>query len=1198
MNFTAAQTQAIQARGNALVIAGAGTGKTRTLVERCARLLLDETKPVSLDEILMLTFTEAAAAEMRQRIRLRLEEGLTRQPDNTRLNEQLALLDTARISTLHSFCLQLVREHFYELELDPQLAVLDEPQARLLASETLDDILRGHYAGSTPESGAVRRLIQEQARGWDVPIRELVLQLHKHTQTRPDPEGWFRRELTRLEQTEPTHWRQWLREGVQAWRDLSLPLLHAREPANDNAARCARILEKLDAGAGREQTANALDAILLAGKTWPSRKKGVLRKPLEGFFQDAAFLHSLLRAGAGDPLVEDWDWVRLPMATLVRLAREFGERFSAIKRESGAVDFHDLEQHTLRLLWDAKADRPTALAAEWRRRLKLVFVDEYQDINAAQDRILTALSRDGAEANRFLVGDVKQSIYRFRQAAPHIFQNYAGQWRRDSTRGQSIFLSDNFRSQESLLNFINLLFGGLMRREMGGVEYDEDARLKFGDAEGRAERSAARNPGPSVEVHLRLKEKSEVDADAQDDDRWTELSDTEVEARLIGRRLREMRASLYRVWDDELREWRGVDWRDMVVLLRSPRFKVESYAKEFARLDIPLQARRSGFFDSIEVLDLLNLLKLLDNPLQDAPLLAVLRSPLGGFSLDELARIRLAARKAPFWTALLRFREAGNGKASPRAATLHPRENALVRVDEFLNRFARWRSLSRQASLAQRLDLILAETNYLDWLLTQSRGKQSQANVRQLISVARRFDESHGRGLYRFLEFIEAQREEAGDIEPAPLETENAVRLMSIHQSKGLEFPVVVVADLGKRFNSSDARSGIILDEVYGLCPQVKPPGADGHYPSLPYWLARQRQKAEALGEELRILYVAFTRAQDALILAGTCTAKAARETWPGKAATASGVPDLLKANSYLDWLGPWLKRTAKSPGWTEQAAGGNDLWRSRIYTDDGEPQITVDGQEREDELKSEPLTPEELSRLLGRLQWRYPHPAAMHESAKSSVTALRRKFADETDAEAKLAHFVAPYAFVRPARTGDLDAAGIGIAHHRFLQKVSLATAGDLNGLRSEAERLTQAGFLSGAEAVALDLKALGRFWQSELGRAIRANAPSVQRELPFTARFSSADLKAARLPVDPGLPPDEFIVVQGVIDLAVVLPGEIWLVDFKTDQIAGGDVEEKVELYSPQLKLYAMALERIYRRPVTARWLHFLGIGRSASA
>lgn len=1198
MNFTTAQTQAIQARGNALVIAGAGTGKTRTLVERCAQLLLDETKPVSLDEILMLTFTEAAAAEMRQRIRLRLEEELTRQPDNPRLNEQLALLDTARISTLHSFCLQLVREHFYELELDPRLTVLDEPQARLLASETLDEILRGHYAASTPESGAARRLIQEQARGWDVPIRELVLQLHEHTQTRPDPEGWFCRELMSLDQAEPAHWRRWLVEGMQAWRDLSLPLLQAQGPANVNAARCARVLEKLEAGASRQQTANALDAILLADKTWPSKKKGVLRKPLEGFFQDAAFLHSLLRVGAGDPLVEDWDWVRSSMATLLRLAQQFSERFSAIKRESAVVDFHDLEQHTLRLLWDAKADRPTTLAAEWRRRLELVFVDEYQDINAAQDRILTALSREGAGANRFLVGDVKQSIYRFRQAAPHIFQNYAGQWRRDSTQGQAIFLSDNFRSQESLLNFINLLFGSLMRREIGGVEYDGDARLNFGDSQGRAERSATRNPGPRVEVHLRLKEKPEIDADAQDVDSWAELSDTEVEAGLIGRRLREMRASRYRVWDDERREWRGVDWRDMVVLLRSPRSKVESYAKEFDRLDIPLQARRSGFFDSIEVLDLLNLLKLLDNPLQDAPLLAVLRSPLGGFSLDELARIRLAARKAPFWTALLRFRDAGNGKTPAPAAALHPGGNALARVDEFLNRFARWRSLSRQASLAQRLDLILAETNYLDWLRTQGRGKQRQANVRQLISVARRFDESHGRGLYRFLEFIEAQREAAGDIEPAPLETENAVRLMSIHQSKGLEFPVVVVADLGKRFNSSDARGGIILDEVYGLCPQVKPPSADRHYPSLPCWLARRRQKAEGLGEELRILYVAFTRAQDALILTGTCTAKAARETWPEKASTESGVPDLLKASSYLDWLGPWLTRTAKSPDWTEQAAGGNDLWRSRIYTGEVEPQTTVNGQQREDELKIGPLNPEELSRLLGRLQWRYPHQAAIHESAKSSVTALRRKLAGETDDEAKLARFAAPDAFVRPDRTGELDAAGIGIAHHRFLQRASLARAGDMNGLRSEAERLTQAGFLSAAEAAALDLKALERFWQSELGRAIRMNTPAVQRELPFTARFSPADLKVAGLPVNPGLPPDEFVVVQGVIDLAVVLPGEIWLVDFKTDQITGGKVEEKVELYSPQLKLYSMALERIYRRPVTARWLHFLGIGRSAPA
>jgi ATP-dependent helicase/nuclease subunit A len=1192
VKFTPAQQAAIQARGNALVIAGAGTGKTRTLVERCVRLVTDEKAPVSLDEILMVTFTEAAAAEMRQRIRERLEKELDRQPDNHRLSEQLALLDTARISTLHSVCLRLVREHFFELELDPQLGVLDEQQSRLLASETLDEVLQAHYEGDTPEAAAVLRLIQEQARGWDVPIRELVLQLHEYTQTRPEPEGWFNCELAKFEQADPAQWRQWLLEGSQRWRDFSLPLLRAQNPANTNSAQCVKILESLLPTPTRAQAAGALEEILHTDEAWPPKKKEAFRKPLKEFYEDAHFLHSLMVAGERDPLSEDWDWVRSHMATLLRLAREFSRKFSAAKRENAAVDFHDLEQHALRLLWAAEAGGPTSLAEEWRRRLKLVFVDEYQDINAAQDRILTALSREGAEANRFLVGDVKQSIYRFRQAAPHIFQAYASQWRLPAGGGLAIFLSDNFRSHEALLHFINPFFAGLMRHELGGVEYDDEARLRFGDPDGRAELSSARHPGPRVEVHLRLTEKTDADEEAQSEDSVEEHSEAEKEARLVGLRLLQLRANGYQVWDGELNQRRDIDWRDMVILLRSPKFKAESYAKEFAQLGIPLQARRSGFFETIEVRDLLNTLMLLDNPIQDVPLLAVLRSPLVGLSLDELAHVRLVARKVPFWTALQRFHEIHHANEDAPGGS-----ETYRKVDTFLERFARWRSLARQVSLAQRLETILAETYYSDWLATQPRGDQQRANVQQLIAVARRFDRSHGRGLYRFLEFIEAQQEAAGDIEPAPLGTENAVRLMSIHQSKGLEFPVVVVADLGKQFNITDARGGIILDEVYGLCPQVKPPGTGQYYPSLPHWLAKRRRKADALGEELRILYVALTRAQDLLILAGTCPAKTARESWPVQAAVTPSPQELLRVNNYLAWLGPWLTRSAGRSDWMEQATGENKLWRWWVHTELPEQEVERGQPTPSGQNNGSSPDPEELSGLLGRLQWRYPHEPAIHESAKSSVTALRRKFADEAYTEAKTLPFAIVNAVTEPAGSGgELGPAEIGVAHHRFLQEVSMTRAGSVHELRSEAERLTRAGFLSEAEAATLDLQALERFWQSELGRTIQTNAAAVRRELPFTARFSPADLKAAGLPVNPGLPPDEFIVVQGVIDLAVVLPREIWLVDFKTDQLTERGVEERVELYAPQLKLYALALERIYRSPVTARWLHFLAIGRSA--
>jgi len=1271
LNFTAHQRQAIAADGNVLVMAGAGTGKTRTLVERAAQLLLDSRADVSLHEMLMVTFTEAAAAEMRQRIRLRLEEELNRShvagsgTSKERLTEQLALLDTAHICTLHSFCLELVRQHFYELELDPQLKVLDEDQAKLLAAETLDALFREHYSGAGVGSEAVLRLLQDYADGRELPIRELILHLHEFTQTRPDPAGWFDHQLALFSQSDPTHWRRWLKEGVTQWREHWLPMLRSQASENTNAHECARLLDHGDGTLfSAKSIASILPLILATDRIWPPKKRTVFRKPLKKFYEETAFLVSLMpKEGQTDPLAEDWSWVRHSMTTLLQLAREFGEKFAAAKRELGALDFHDLEQFALKLLWDSTGQLPTALARQWRQKLKLVFVDEYQDINAAQDCILTALSRDDTGANRFLVGDVKQSIYRFRQAAPHIFQDYAARWREDHTPGQVIDLSDNFRSHESILNFVNPLFGALMREELGGVDFDEAAKLRFGDPEGRAMLRVAASGTPAVEpgilpgsyadpslaplvsphrlaalyggrdahrhestvrVEINLLLQKKADEEEANQAALTELSSAEKEARLVSQRMLDLRASGYLIWDEEIKQRRPVDWKDMVILLRSPRGKVESFAKEFARLGVPLQAKRSGFFDSIEVLDLVSLLTLLDNPLQDVPAIAVLRSPLVGLSLNELATIRLAARGERFWTALLWWHGIGSAKYqasrawSEKSVVSSPSPVASAgsdplpaidqgslttwqKVDEFLSRFARWRAASRHTSLLRRLELILNETSYLDWLLTQPRGEQRQANVQQLLALARRFDELQQQGLYRFLKMIEAHQETVGDREPAPLEAANAVHLMSIHQSKGLEFPVVVVADLAKRFNLSEHQNGVIFDEEFGLCPQVQPPETGQRYPSLPYWLARQRQRREALGEELRILYVGLTRAQDTLILTGTVP-DTAPERWRENASSLPSSHQLLQANSYFDWLGPWLTQQAGSPNWTGQDEGEEEHWRWKIHHDRGlesEREQLVRAAPEEstrEQTVSARVDGDKTRALMERLAWSYSHASATLEPAKTSVTAIRRKFADEADQESfRPPHLAAERFTARDPRDGGFSAEEIGDAHHRFLQWVSLERVTSRANLEAEAARLAAGGLITDAEASALNLAALEDFWASELGQRIRLHAREVRREWPFTVRMTSSDLTANGL--QGVVPQEEFVVVQGVVDLAVVLPDEIWIVDFKTDQLTDAELPSRVQKYAPQLRLYGFALERICQKRITERWLHFLSLRRSIS-
>jgi len=1300
MALTEAQQQAISARGNVLVVAGAGTGKTSTLVERCLNCLIEGAPPASMDEILMVTFTDAAAAEMRQRIRARLEEQLQKYPGSARWQEQLALFETAHIGTLHSFCLQLIRQHFYLLELDPQLSVLREEEAWLLANEALDEILQQHYVGETPEAAAVQELIQVQGRGSDSAIQSLILHLHHYTQTLPDPEGWLREQIEAFSASEPAHWQSWLLRAITEWRQRWLLVLENNFAGNAVADQCLAALKALNDHPTRAEAAVALNKILDVCKNCPFGKKTDWLRPLEDFQDEAEFLYSLAFASDGaDPLIEDWSWVRSQMLTLLRLTRQFGEQFRLSKRELGMVDFHDLEQYALRLLWDANEDRPTKMALECREKLRFVFVDEYQDINAAQDKIIQALGRELPNGNRFLVGDVKQSIYRFRLANPHIFQKYARTWcpegnavpspggtSENSPRfqawehvatkptspegttenddphgahkttetlvGTTIPLVENFRSREGIVDFVNSFFPFVMRPEIGGVSYDEKASLRFGAPSERQPLSNSADPTPCVELHLRIK-KSESSAahdpanptGKNNDESMAEindLQDADKEARLVALRLRDLKTRGHQIWDDAAKKFRAAEWSDMAILLRSPSSKAESYAKEFARLNVPLEVERGGFYDSMEILDLVSLLQLLDNPLQDLPAIAVLHSPLVGLTLNELAEVRLAAW-GHFWRALLAWHEnAANSQSTATYLTEHgTRITFLSKINRFLDQFNRWRKLARHVSLSRCLEAILAETHYDSWVLTQPRGALRHANVQRLLGLAQQFDQFQRQSLFRFLQFVEAQKLAETQPDVAAVSEENSVRLMSIHQSKGLEFPIVVLADLGKAFNFADLKADIILDEEYGLCPQIKPPNSPGTYPSLPYWLARQRQRGELLGEELRLMYVAMTRARDTLLLTGTISESRFEKYWnraefsvgrasprvveslfisqpsaaredarptalPAVEVSTFDVETVASARSYSDWLGLWFSKfAAPRDKAANQGKIGTMQWT--LHSDESlmspEPSTTSENVAQ----GLPPADPEILEVLRRRIEWQYPFIAATRESAKTSVSGLRRRANELWDEESASPFQPAPSGLQpsssnhRSPSAGRQSSTDRGNAHHTFLQFVSLDRVGNATELKAEAQRLVRQKSLTAEEAELLDLNGLAKFWRSELGERIRANKDSIRRELRFTARISALEISeligGSAHSKEAGLS-NEFVIIQGVVDLAIILPKEIWLVDFKTDAMKAKELDEKIRVYEPQLKLYSRALSGIYQRPVSEAWIYFLSLGEAVKS
>ncbi|HEY2952583.1 MAG TPA: UvrD-helicase domain-containing protein [Verrucomicrobiae bacterium] len=1212
--LTESQRRAVAAQGNVLVVAGAGTGKTSTLVARCVARLEEG---CSLENILMVTFTDAAAAEMRERIRHELSRRArpAATPERSAwLDQQLALLDTAFISTLSSFCLQLVREHFYELEIDPQVSVLDEQQTWPLIEETLDALLQRHYGGDSSSAKAVQELVRQQAGGSDEKIRRWIVKLHRHAQTLPDPERWLAQQLAAFAEADPVSWRKWLAKGFSDWCKLWLPMLRAQPMENSPAHRSAKALAALQRPAlcSHADITAALAEIVAADQDWPDKKKTVYRTPLETFFAEAGFLHSVtVPSGDRDPLAEDWEWVRHHMAALLRLTEQFTAEFSLRKREAGGVDFADVEQFALRLLRHAGSGEPTATARSWQERFHHVFVDESQDINAAQDAIISALSRDGAAANRFLVGDVKQSIYRFRLADPSIFRGYQERWHGGCAEGQCISLSENFRSREVILEFVNALFAVLMRPAIGGVAYDEAAKLRFGAPEERKALSleSPQSKEARVELHLLSRSRDDTEGAGAEDEgavarqELVDLAVTEREARLLALRLRELKTAGHLVWDDKARRFRPATWRDMVVLLRSPSGKVESFAKEFARAGVPLQAARAGFFEALEIMDLLNLLKLLDNPLQDVPLLAVLRSSLVGLSLDELAEIRAHNRERVFWTALRRYHgEMRIADCGLRIADceMGKAESVWKKVDLFLSQFERWRELIRQTSLSVCLEAVGAETYYEDLLLAEPRGAELVANVRRLIELAREYDPYQRQGLFRFLRFVEAQQDAELDYEPAPAPAQDAVRLMSIHKSKGLEFPVVALAGLGGQFNLQDLREDILLDDDFGLCPKVAPPEADLRYPSLPYWLAGRHARRELLGEELRLLYVALTRARDTLILAGTAASKAAGERWEAAEDTPPSDQRLVSARSCLDWLRLCLPMMTKESDWRSDRDGQSALLGWTIYAENDTGFLLPAGETSDAggaACQPAQIDPQAWEELCRRITWKYSFQAATAEPAKTSASALRRRRTEEDD-EARTAPFVRTgFGLSRKKGSGELSAAARGTAHHTFLQYVSLEKLGGVADLKDEASRMQQAARLSAEEVAALNFGTLASFWQSPLGRRIRAQTARVQRELPFTARFTPEELATLHLSASAGELSGEFIVVQGVVDLAVIQPEEIWVVDFKTDEMTGAELAEKQNLYAPQLQLYALALGRIHRRPVKERWLHFLALGKTVA-
>lgn len=1263
--LTPAQQAAIDTIDTSLVVsAAAGSGKTTVLAERCVGLVCDapREKRCGIDELLVVTFTEAAAEEMRTRIRTALRRRLDETPGSEYLQRQIYGLECASISTIHAFCKNIIERYFPQAEVDPQASVLSEEEAALLRDETLDEMFRGLYASGDEEAIAFQTLVDDYGAGRDPVVARTILQIHQFISSLSDPEAWLERSLRRMDPADPQGLasalddcqRLRLHEELQAQMDYCRHLsgvlraawpvaeMHA-EAVDEHYFTLQAWLRRLRADEPRcwERVTGEIRDFAFERAKPPPRKitdeekaafeaakrlrdgiKDLFRKRLKERL--CLFTRDELQAGIARtaPCVE----------TLVGLVRRFDSLYSTAKARQAVVDFNDLQRKAFKLLADpADPSRPGAVARDLQRQYRYVLVDEFQDVDPLQESILRLVSRESADppaGNLFTVGDIKQSIYRFRLAEPRLFTARAERFAGGGDIGRVIHLQENFRSRRAVIDAINLIFTPLMSRDFGGSEYDDKARLHAG-AVYPAGTTGPVFGTPAVELHLLepvIENTRPAKAEAPDGDEFyeerageeeasegDELDGVQREAYLIGRLVRHWMGQ-----GEKRQRWhvagrpdaaggepgtRPIEYGDVVILLRSLPHKAEPIADVLRRLGIPVRIERQcAALETTEFRDCVNALRLLDNGQQDIPLAAVLRSPLLGepFNESDLLRVRLFDRDGPFHAAFHRY------------ATDGPPDPLQDRVRSVLAVLDRYRTRIQRTPVSDVLWELCNEFNYLSYVCGLPDGARRRDHLVRLHELARQFGRFSRQGLRRFLHFIDELAEQ--DRQPREASAggnENCVRIMTIHASKGLEFPVVILADMHKRFNPQDLRQTVLVDRDQGIAMRAVDSDRRVLYPTLAHQLATETATREGRSEELRVLYVALTRAREHLVLVGRVEPERvahfrAMQT-PGPDEPRP-LPRLLleTAQSPLDWL---LTAVSTAPNGATAWPDAMGDAAGAIFTVNQYPRATTDAwrippavaPERAEALarlaRLEALPADEPTgqieaarRTMTMLANGYPAKSLTRLPARLSVGEIKRRWDARQEPDERAP--APPIRTSEPPRPGFLtqaplpDAAVRGSATHRFLQLVDLERSCDLADLRDQLAALTTQGRITPADAGAVLLDAAAWFFDTELGRRVRAHCGLARREVPFDARMRPEDYDPSAAACDPR----DVILVRGVVDLLLCRPGEIELIDYKTDAVPAAECAARADRYTAQIQTYASAMESILKKPIRSCWLVFL--------
>lgn len=1221
INWTNEQKAVIESRNrNLLVSAAAGSGKTAVLVERIIRMITEGEKPLDIDQLLVMTFTKAAADEMRERVLAAVDEKLKEDPENGHLQMQAAMIPYARITTIDSFCLGIIREHYNQLDIDPAFRVGDEGELLLLRGSVMERLLEDYYEAGDEEFS---RFVETYATGKsDRGIEDHIMAVYNFSGSNPWPQKWLaacEKELDECEKDRlmETEWMRFLLWDVRMQMDEFCAQLEEAIAVCEEENGPAAYLPMVTADLRMLQEIREADDYsrlneLLAGisfgrlasirsKDVDAEKKAFVTGCRDRIKKAVGKLCGLYSFESVESVVHDMRGTAGAVRMLLKLAGEFHDRYQAAKQEKNLVDFGDLEHYALEvLLEEVDGQRqPSAVADELSRQFEEILVDEYQDSNDVQETLIHAISRERfGTPNVFMVGDVKQSIYKFRLARPELFLKKYETYPREEGLYQTIELHQNFRSRDSVLTGINEVFYQIMTKGLGGIVYTEDAALhpgavyepSEGPVGGKLELLMVNTGGNLLK---------QLDEDAAD------YTAREMEAKLIAARMKELvnpETGLL-IWDKKEKAYRTACYGDMVILLRSLSGFAEDFVNVLMNEGIPAYAeRRTGYFTAIEVETVLCLLSVIDNPMQDIPLAAVLKSPIAGVTDEELAHLMAVYKKAAkkgqdrgIYAAWNHYMEkCQSGQAYPGLQEECP--DLYGKLAAFSAMLAGFRRRAGYLSIHELLYVIYEETGYYDYISAMPAGEARQANLDMLVEKASAYEKTSYSGLFHFIRYIENLKKYDTDFGEAALAGDgNTVRILSIHKSKGLEFPIVFLAGMGKKFNRQDLYGKILIDPDLGIATDYLDLDLRVKTPTLKKNALRRRLELDALGEELRVLYVAMTRAKEKLVMTGTDRYLEKKlERFCDIKRTGGQIPFtiLSTADSYLDWLLMSLSGKLTESALLSEAGVETQTMTVREFAIPDLVGVEIERQ-AEKKLSKEELLGFDCGRVYDEryaagleeaFAFRYPHAADIGLHTKLSVSELKKRGQMIDEEESSFLPTIPSFLLEEEGERKQGGGAFRGTAYHRALELLDFSCMNSRNDVERALELFREEKRMDEESLSLLDSGILWKFLSSPLGRRMSAaqGEGRLHKEQQFVIGIPAKEMEVCDS--------DELVLIQGIIDAYMEEDGEIVLIDYKTDRVARGNEAVLKERYGIQLEYYRRALEQMTGKRVKEKIIYSL--------